>query len=599
MRFKSRKVGGYRVHAVSGTNTVSFGIDYRDADTAGLLGFAVEREDPAENEKYFMYGFKVFECVWGEFGPDQAASTFDQPVQSFVWDDFTAKPGRSYTYAFYPLKGTPKNIDRSAQPIKISIQTEPLFSAGAHDVFFNRGVASSQAYVRKFGYEKPDEIADPAKRMAALQWLSRDLDDAIYAFIDSAQPGDTILGCFYEFHYKPVLTALKAALDRGVGIRLILDGKDNSFTDKDGNFHEAFPREANKAAVLDAQIPDAAIALWRESNPNDIQHNKYMILLRGAQQAPAEVWTGSTNISLGGIHGQTNVGHWLRDAAVAERFKAYWDLLARDPGAPDGTDRATALRLRADYRDAVAALEAVPEDWRALPAGTVPVFSPRTGLKILDMYFAMVDDAARLSCITLAFGVNAMLKDRLLDNDFHPERVTFLLLEKEDKPNPNSTKPFVPLRASNNVYSAWGAYITDPVYRWTRETNPRRLGLNSHVLYVHSKFLLMDPLGAAPMIVTGSANFSEASTNANDENMLIIKGDRRAADIYFTEFNRLFFHYYFRSMHEKLDADTGGGASKASKFLDETDGWLAKYQSGSLKAKRVAVFTAMAGAVLG
>ena len=38
-----------------------------------------------------------------------------------------------------------------------------------------------------------------------------------------------------------------------------------------------------------------------------------MVLLKGQQQTPAEVWTGSTNISDGGIHGQTNVGHWVRD----------------------------------------------------------------------------------------------------------------------------------------------------------------------------------------------------------------------------------------------------------------------------------------------
>ena len=38
--------------------------------------------------------------------------------------------------------------------------------------------------------------------------------------------------------------------------------------------------------------------------------------------------------------------------------------------------------------------------------------------------------------------------------------------------------------------------------------------------YVHSKFLMMDPLGDDPIVVTGSANFSDASTNSNDENML-------------------------------------------------------------------------------
>jgi hypothetical protein len=48
MRFQSKKVGGYQVYAVAGTNTVSFAIDSSGANTKGLLGFAVERVDPKD-----------------------------------------------------------------------------------------------------------------------------------------------------------------------------------------------------------------------------------------------------------------------------------------------------------------------------------------------------------------------------------------------------------------------------------------------------------------------------------------------------------------------------------------------------------------------
>ena len=43
---------------------------------------------------------------------------------------------------------------------------------------------------------------------------------------------------------------------------------------------------------------------------------------------------------------------------------------------------------------------------------------------------------------------------------------------------------------------------------------PERLcGLNSNVRYVHNKFMLVDPLSDNPVVVAGSANFSEASTD--------------------------------------------------------------------------------------
>ena len=61
--------------------------------------------------------------------------------------------------------------------------------------------------------------------------------------------------------------------------------------------------------------------------------------------------------------------------------------------------------------------------------------------------------------------------------------------------------------------------------------------------YIHTKYMLVDPLGHSPVVVTGSANFSNASQVSNDENMLVIKGDTRVADIYFGEFMRLFDHH--------------------------------------------------------
>ena len=126
MRFASKTVNGFRVYAVTGINTVSFGITATAAARKNLLGFGVEREDVQENQKYAIYGFKVFESVLPTPDANTQVSTMDHPVQSFVWDDFTAKENRKYTYWFHPLRGKPKNLDRSAAPVRITIKTEPL-----------------------------------------------------------------------------------------------------------------------------------------------------------------------------------------------------------------------------------------------------------------------------------------------------------------------------------------------------------------------------------------------------------------------------------------------------------------------------------------
>lgn len=591
MRFKSKKSGGFQVFAVTGVNTVSFGISATTAARAGLLGFAVERVDPQNGERYTMPGFKVFESIIPHPDENQQVSTWDHPVQSFVWDDFTGKPDHEYEYVFHPLRGAPKNLDRSAPPISIQVRTEPLFSDLEHDVFFNRGVASSQAYRRRFDNITPDKLS-PEKKEEALQWLTRELDDAILKFIRQAKKNDTLLCCFYEFRYRPVADELKAALDRGVDVRIILDAKVNESTDKDGKFHESFPREDNLEMVKAVKIPKDNV-IRREAKPNDISHNKFMVWLKGSQQKPAAVWTGSTNISLGGLSGQTNVGHWVRNEKVADLYRQYWDLLSSDPGPKKGAAKAVVTKENAALRKAVGAIAEVPTAIDDVPKGVLPVFSPRAGKQVLEMYCTMIDKAPTLGCITLAFGINKAFKAMLKDNTKNSGLV-FMLLEKEDRPNAKSKEPFISINASHNVYKAWGSFLRDAVYQWAKETNAKALGLNQHVSYVHSKFLLMEPLSKDPIVVTGSANFSDASTNDNDENMLIIRGDRRVADIYFTEFNRLFNHYYFRAVTESLQKQKKNDAG--SLFLAEkAEDWLMKYKPGTLRTKRVRMYERLEG----
>jgi phosphatidylserine/phosphatidylglycerophosphate/cardiolipin synthase-like enzyme len=320
-----------------------------------------------------------------------------------------------------------------------------------------------------------------------------------------------------------------------------------------------------------------------------------MVLLKGKSAKPVEVWTGSTNMSVGGFHGQANVGHWVRDGEVAQAFAEYWELLSKDPGAKKGDDDATVRAKNKKFRDAVEALGQVPTALAQIPNGITTIFSPRTGTHVLEMYAALVDEAEDLSCITLAFGIGEVFKALLSDNTNH-SHLAFFLLEKEDKPNKRSKKKFVALNSRNNVYKAWGSFLRQPLHQWAKETSAGILGLNSHVSFIHSKFLLRDPLGADPIVVTGSANFSPPSTKENDENMLIIRGDKRVADIYFTEFNRLFFHYYFRSVQEAtLKRRNGPPPGTESLFLREDDDWLDKYKRGSLRRKRVEVFTRMKG----
>lgn len=632
MRFASAVVGGYQVFAVAGVNSISFGVDADPSapSTKGLLGFAVERVDKAAGERYYMRGYKVFPSVVPNPGEGTVASTYEHPVQSFVWDDFTAKPDTKYRYIFHPLKGSPKALDRSTKPIPIDVCTEPLVSTTAHDIFFNRGVASSQAYAKRFQNKSPDDQDTPDKKLEALDWLSRDLDDAMLRFIDSTAKGDGLRCAFYEFRFRPAAERLVAAVKRGVDVRIIIDAKDNahleSYKRKDGTKGQhlvaAFPRDENLGMVGTVQFPLDRL-IKREARASNIAHNKFMVLLRGPNTTPTEVWTGSTNLSNGGVYGQANVGHHLRDAATAQSFLDYWDLLAADPGGRKGAPRGAVMKANAAFEQDVDALASVPTSAASVPTGVTAIFSPRTKAEALDLYAGLLTSSRSLSCVTLAFGVTERLRTELRRNT-PVGPLCFLLLEKADLPpakkkakpkgQSTSTAPVAPepekeawvhLNSKNNVYEAYGSDLNDPLGQWVVETDTGQItlgdkALNSHVRFMHCKFLLHDPLGKDPIVVTGSANFSPASSTDNDENMLLIRGDLRVADIYFTEFNRLFNHYYFRSIVDRTKRwDRTHGSAKATGLdegtlsLTEDDSWLAKYGPGTLRTKRVDLFKTM------
>ena len=103
--------------------------------------------------------------------------------------------------------------------------------------------------------------------------------------------------------------------------------------------------------------------------------------------------------------------------------------------------------------------------------------------------------------------------------------------------------------------------------------------------------LLIDPLSNDPLICTGSANFSKNSLIANDENMLLIRGETRVADIYISEIDRIFRHFFARNAVNDIATRTKG-KGKNPNWLDPGFGWIdSNFDPSSYKcARRLAFF---------
>jgi uncharacterized protein YegP (UPF0339 family)/phosphatidylserine/phosphatidylglycerophosphate/cardiolipin synthase-like enzyme len=535
---------GISVHAIAGSYVVLFGLDCTEAARHGLLGFAVERTDHTEDEQYWLRGFKVFKERAFDVVPGQSVTSLEHPFQTFLWSDFTAKPGYTYTYRICAMYGKPKKLEIGRE-VSVTVNTEPV-DAGVHAVHFNRGVAASQAYARRFGYVEPD-IEQPDEPY--WPWLSRGLKEAMLDFIAQARGARfTLHAAVYEFNYPFALEAFKSAADSGADVRVVYDRR--------GKVHVPEPGQEKRYRVWEATEPAAEAAgltphmIPRKTN-SAISHNKFIVLSKNGQ--PQQIWTGSTNFTWGGIFGQSNVGHVVRDTAVAQAYLDYWTRLSQDPNY-------------ATIRPANVA--ASPQPSIQPPSGITPVFFPREDLQMMDWYVAQAERATESFFITAAFGLHKRLAHVLGQPADH---LRYVLLETDKRGAQIETTDF-------DVKIAVGSYLDyetarrQPLIRWVKE---RLTLLNSHVRHAHTKFMIVDALTDNPLVVTGSANFSDASVKSNDENMLIIQGDTRVADIYLGEFMRLFNHHYFRYLAQKLGWDLRGGGSIAE--LYDSDVWTERY----------------------
>lgn len=505
---KRRAVSGVTVNAVAGTHVVSLGMDMTDARRKDCLGFAIQREDHTEDERQWLRGLKTFEETDPGLGPGESVSSRDHPFQAFQWADYSAKPNHDYSYTVIPLSGTPKKL-KPGPAVSVRVQTEPELGS-PHSVFFNRGAIASQEYARRFLNIAPDKL-EGDQQAAAYRWLSRGLLEALLGFIERASGSRFSLhGAIYEFKRTEVLSALRDAKGRGVKVHIVYDGIPGE--DAKG---------PNEQAIADHKIKSICEPRTRGS----LMHNKFIVLSK--DEKPLAVWTGSTNISENGLFGQLNVGHLVEDRATAAAYLEYWRELSADL-------EPVALRQWVGQHSPPVP---VPP-----PVATSTLMSPRTGFGVLDSY-AQLATTKRPLFMTFAFGMDSRFR-RVYEQEDGILRIA--LMEKEGNgPALKEAKKYIAkLRRRANVLVAVGKHDpADSLDRWQKE---RADGIGRNVDWVHTKFMLIDPLSEDPVVVTGSANFSERSTNTNDENMLVIRGDKRVADIYLGEFMRSFSHHAFR-----------------------------------------------------
>lgn len=555
---------GLTVQATAGAYVVLLGMNMSKAACTGFKGFAINRIDHEEEESVWMTGLKTFKATDPGLPAGATYSTREHPIQGFTWSDFTAKPGRPYTYRIVALRGEPAALVPFKEvSVKVTTESE---EGGDHDIYFNRGAAASQAFARRFGNVRPDEKNPDDPRW---EWLSRGAMESIKAFVERAKnSGFGLRVAAYEFRLDLFADALREAHKRKVDVRITFDANANP-PDKKG---KVFPRDENRAMAKTSGIKSLCTERVTRDDVKSppISHHKFIVLLKGGK--PQAVLTGSTNFSRGGVFGQSNVVHVVEDPGVAAQYLECWKLLDANTG-------------HGKLRTTLSAVNKIPAG--RPPKGTSTIFSPQLKRDALDFYARLASEAEHALFMTFAFGINKVFLDVY---DTGQAKLRYALLDKLLGPGvkkaarPAAEKAMLVLRKRvENRFAVGNRITTNAFDRWLSESLP---GLNTHVQFIHTKFLLIDPLGDDPIVVTGSANFSDASTLENDENMLVIRGNTRVADIYLGEYMRLWNHYAFR----EFLANSKKPSEAQLQFL-RTDDWWKQYFGGTDRSRQRQYFS--------
>jgi len=519
----------FRVKAYAGTNGVLLAMDLAEPRRKGLLGFAIEKQQ-GDKPWQFLFNSLTFPGKEHTFPQFHATPSDIAPLQKFRWADYAVNPGTTMHYRVHLAYGT-ADTPVLGESLELSITSDDGHPAN-QSVIFNRAVAASQAFQRKF----PDLDAQISanKNMpieawpdAARQWLENGLLGRLQGFIERAVDGQWALDiAIYEYQLQAIIDTVNAAFDRGVQVRVLYHAKPG---DEDTTMNEASL----------AKLPDTS---KRGRVTHDIFHDKFIVLSRiaGGERQPQAVLCGSTNFTANGVYRQANVVHVLDDTAIAASYLQTFEQVWATPADVGAT------------RDWITQHNPM-NPTQPLFAG----FSPRSGGADLREFVDIINAAKKDVLFVTAFTLPDAILNALLGQP-HDDILRYGLQ--------NTASRITGFHADRTAEFAATALLNTGLEGWLKENMKGQKGN----LLVHTKAIVTDFTSDSPTIISGSHNLSAAASNGNDENFLIIRGDTELADRYGLELLRFYEHYRFRYFAKKL-------ALKQVQPLAADDSWTNDY----------------------
>jgi len=514
--------------AISNNNIACVAWKYSEK-IASCLGFSVTRIDLNSNQKVPLPAWVGFKSDSNE---NWTPKTTEQwPVQKFEWRDLTAKQDGFYQYQIVPMIGTPGQLTPRDD---MAIKTNPVhLSSNRGDIsaYFNQGILSTQSLARslpegpngtpdcKVLLNRIDQPGDPLRESLAGQ-----MNKALAILLNRARKEG---GSCYSALYELSDPELEEQLIGSPFVHLILS---NTGTDDSENAPARQALHESHTDVTDRMLPEGHIG-----------HNKFTVYV-DSNNVPQAVLTGSTNWTANGLCAQTNNSIIIESPDAAKVYFDYWNRIKSEGSVQSIGFRSQnnvphELKVDAGETDVTlwfspntASESKTPKS--AEPSDLAEVFEimGKASQGILFLAFepgtpSIIDQAATCQNNNPSLFIRGAVTDPKAVGDFN----THLFHRNGDKPDA------IVIAATE---------IKDQIGFWHKEL--LKSSPTAHAI-IHDKIVVVDPFSDTNCtVITGSHNLGYRASIMNDDNIVIMRGNRALAESYAAHVMDVYEHFRWR-----------------------------------------------------
>jgi len=526
----------------------------------GCRGFAVERETRGESQSSFLptwVGFK------GErHKPGESRPSTEWPVQRYIWSDYGVRAGQVVRYRVIPMirpagsleKAKETEWSRWTQWVKVGTgQTEGF------EAYFNRGIVPAQWLARQHPSRASLQRDINRKASKNRLFLGGELRRGLLELLEQARrDGVEVYAALYELNDPELVDALKAIGER---CNLLLGSGAYKAADRKGT---PAVRDENEAVRKDLRLHSDVKVHDRLVVSPHFAHNKFVVFC-DKQGKPVTLWTGSTNWTMTGLCTQVNNGILIDSPELAVAYRGRWEELKNaGSGYPASLAKSAFTLAKASVGSA------------QVTAWNTPV------LKLVDLA-----DAARLikraaeGVLFLMF--NPGRKNTLLNAIFDLDAEKLFIHGVVNQDPGGKKAPLLKLTHKGKRLPAGNLSAILPAgLQKPRDWFDKTFTFNR--VMIHSKVVVLDPFGKAPVVMTGSHNLGPKASSKNDDNLVIIQNAPGLAAEYAVNILGVYGHFkwlYNQSLKDKKGPKAGVRSSPQYDGNFDNDTWQEWYTKGA------------------